>query len=184
MEDLREVHSGEVWETEQNGNTRVVVVLACFERYAATIMLQEVEPCSNTVAVRARGIMYADAGRLGYVYYDKMVDFVRMLTAAEMEDIQEAIRDTLNLDTTQTEAMKALREDLAAAQEKIENQAEELEEAASRVAAMEEEKNQGAVQGNVELAEDSSLREELAAAVREAEVYKHLYEDMLARALA
>ena len=193
LSDTYEINSGEVWEIEQNGSTRTVVILACFERYAATIMLQDTEPCSNEVQVRARDIMYADAGRLGYMYYDKMVDFVRKLTAAEMEGLQEAIRDTLNLETLRQEALgeaqgeiKTLREDLAEAQEKIENQAEELEEAAKRVKTLEEEKNSQQVPGTVELAgEDyNSLREELAAAVREAEVYKRLYEDMLARALA
>ena len=193
LKDTYEINSGEVWEVENNGNTRTVVILACFERYAATIALQDTEPCSNEVQVRAGDIMYADAGRLGYMYYDKMVDFVRKLTAAEMEGLQEAIRDALNLETLQAETLgeaqgeiKTLREDLEAAQEKIESQAEELEEAANRVKALEEEKNSKQVPGAVELvAEDySSLREDLAAAVREAEVYKRLYEDMLARALA
>lgn len=142
LKDTYEINSGEVWEVENNGNTRTVVILACFERYAATIALQDTETCSNEVQIRARDIMYADAGRLGYMYYDKMVDFVRKLTAAEMEGLQEAIRDALNLETLQAETL-------------------------------------GEAQGEIK-----TLREDLAAVVREAEVYKRLYEDMLARALA
>lgn len=68
------------------------------------------------------------------------------------------------------------------AQEEIDNQAEELEAAANRVAALEEEKKAAAVRETVEPV-DGWLREELAAAEREAEIYKGLYEDMLARAL-
>lgn len=75
-----EINKGEIWEVDNNGSVRVVVILACFERYAATVMLQEQEPGSNAVAVRVRDIMYADAGRLGYVFYDKMVNFVRALS--------------------------------------------------------------------------------------------------------
>lgn len=52
-----------------------------------------------------------------------------------------------------------------------------------RVAALEEEKKAAAVQETVELVDDRGLREELAAAKKEAEIYKGLYENMLARAL-
>lgn len=34
-----EINKGEIWEVDNNGRTRLVVVLACFERYAATVML-------------------------------------------------------------------------------------------------------------------------------------------------
>ena len=192
-----EINKGEIWEVDNNGSVRVVVILACFERYAATVMLQEQEPGSNAVEVRARNIMYADAGRLGYVFYDKMVDFVRALSEEESYGLRRAIAEALVLpdDETPLDSMAAdanreidglqyeiaqLRQQLKEktteaekAQEEIDNQAEELEEATNRVAALEEEKKAAAVQGTVEL----------AAAKREAEIYKGLYEDMLARAL-
>ena len=191
-----EINKGEIWEVDNNGSTRLVVVLACFERYAATVMLQDTEPGSNAVAIKARDLMYADAGRLGYVFYDKMVDFVRELNHEELAYLRQAINDALNLGTApEAETAAAadleaarqeitiLREDLAKAQEEIDNQAEELEAAANRVAGLEEEKKAAPVQGFVELKEEYSLREDLAAARREAEVYKGLYEAMLARAL-
>ena len=215
-----EINKGEIWEVDNNGSTRVVVILACFERYAATVMLQEQEPGSNAVAVRARDIMYADAGRLGYVFYDKMVDFVRTLSKEEDCELRRAIAEALVLPDDEApldsmaadanreidglqyeinqlrqqlkektaEAEKAQEEidnqaeELEKAQEEIDNQAEELEEATNRVAALEEEKKAVAVRGTVELVDDRGLREELAAAKREAEIYKGLYENMLARA--
>ena len=193
-----EINKGEIWEVDNNGSTRLVVVLACFDRYIATVMLQDTKPDSNAVAIKARDIMYADAGRLGYVFYDKMVDFVRELNNEELAYLRRAINDALSLGTApEAETAAAadleaarqeitiLREDLAKAQEEIDNQAEELEAAANRVAGLEEEKKAAAapVQGFVELKEEYSLREDLAAARREAEVYKGLYEAMLARAL-
>lgn len=201
-----EINKGEIWKVDNNGSTRLVVVLACFERYAATVMLQDTEPGSNAVAIKARDIMHADAGRLGYVFYDKMVDFVRALSEEEDYELRRAIAEALILpdDEAPLDSMAAdanremdglqyeinqLRQQLKEktaeaekAQEEIDNQAEELEEATNRVAALEEEKKAAAVQGTVELVDDRGLREELAAAKREAEIYKGLYENMLARA--
>lgn len=190
-----EINKGEIWEVDNNGSSRLVVVLACFERYAATVMLQDQLPGSSAVEVRARDIMYADTGRLGYVFYDKMVDFVRTLSDAEYQALRQGIANALNIDTSDGDdaysaALEAahqeaviLREDLAKAQEVIENQAEELEAAANRVAALEEEKKEKNGSNYITAVEESELRKCLAMAEREAEIYKRLYEDLLARAL-
>ena len=203
-----EINKGEIWEVDNNGSTRLVVVLACFERYAATVMLQEQLPGSNAVEVRARDIMYADAGRLGYMFYDKMVDFVRTLSDTEYQELRQGIATALGLQgikgevaasaiqvyenaTAAAEAnleaarqeITILREDLAKAQEEIDNQAEELEAAANRVAALEEEKKKKNGSNYIAAVEESELRKCLAMAEREAEIYKKLYEDLLARAL-
>ena len=187
-----EINKGGIWEVDNNGSTRLVVVLACFERYAATVMLQDTEPGSNAVAIKARDIMHADAGRLGYVFYDKMVDFVRALSEEDYE-LRRAIAEALvlpddeaPLDSMATDANReidGLQYEIAQLRQQLKEKAEELEEATNRVAALEEEKKAAAVQGTVELVDDRELREELAAAKREEEIYKGLYEDMLARAL-
>lgn len=203
-----EINKGEIWEVDNNGSSRLVVVLACFERYAATVMLQDQLPGSNAVEVRARDIMYADAGRLGYVFYDKMVDFVRTLSDAEYQELRQGIATALglrgikgeiaasaiqvyenaaaaaeaNLEAARQE-ITILRQDLEKAQEEIDNQAEELEAAANRVAALEEEKKEKNGSNYIAAVEESELRKCLAMAEREAEIYKRLYEDLLARAL-
>ena len=188
-----EINKGGIWEVDNNGSTRLVVVLACFERYAATVMLQDTEPGSNAVAIKARDIMHADAGRLGYVFYDKMVDFVRALSEEEDYELRRAIAEALvlpddeaPLDSMATDANReidGLQYEIAQLRQQLKEKAEELEEATNRVAALEEEKKAAAVQGTVELVDDRELREELAAAKREEEISKGLYEDMLARAL-
>ena len=203
-----EINKGEIWEVDNNGSSRLVVVLACFERYAATVMLQDQLPGSNAVEVRARDIMYADAGRLGYVFYDKMVDFVRTLSDAEYQELHQGIATALglrgikgeiaasaiqvyenaaaaaeaNLEAARQE-ITILRQDLEKAQEEIDNQVEELEAAANRVAALEEEKKEKNGSNYIAAVEESELRKCLAMAEREAEIYKRLYEDLLARAL-
>ena len=185
-----DINKGEIWEVENGTGTKYVVVLGCFERYAATIMLQEQEPGSNAVRVRAHGIMYADAGRLGWTFYDKVVAFIRALTDDEETELRRAIGTALEIEPYESVEVDAnrkieglqyeialLRKELAAAKAEAENQAEELE-------SMKAEYTELPTCISVEdMAENNSLREDLAAARREAEVYKGLYENMLARAL-
>lgn len=207
-----DINKGEIWEAKDNNyGTRLVVVLCCYERYAATVMLQEQEPTSNAVQVRARDIMYADTGRLGWTFYDKMVDFVRALTAEEDQELRRAIGVALDLEVnkvsaaTTAVALEARDKALEAAQQ-YENEVAELTlrlEAARAEAdvlrrniaeskeiiekqerALETEAQQPtAQQGYVELVEEHSLREDLAAARQEAEIYKGLYERLLDKAL-
>ncbi len=215
-----EINKGEIWEVKDNNyGTRLVAVLCCYERYAATVMLQDQEPTSNAVPVRARSIMYADAGRLGYTFYDKMVDFVRALSEEEDQKLRQAISAALEIPedegrldsmaadangeidglqyeiaqlrqeakakaeenaelTLRLEAARAeadvLRRNMAEAKETIERQERALEEAARQPTAQ---------PGYVELVEEHSLREDLAAARQEAEIYKGLYERLLDKAL-
>ncbi len=208
-----EINQGEVWEVESGAGTKMVVILACFDRYAATIMLQEQEPASNAVPVRVRDIMYADAGRLGYIFYDKIVDFVRALSADEEIELRQAIGAALELGAINQEqatravefqeaATEAATAKLDAARKEIEILRKELAEAGSKAVSAQEEaaefalrleasraevdvlrRNMESQEKTIERAEDNGLREDLAAARKEAEIYKGLYENMLARAL-
>lgn len=216
-----EINKGEIWEVESNVGIKLVVVLNCYEKYAATVILQEQEPASNAVPVRARSIMYADAGRLGYVFYDKMVDFVRALSADEDRELRAAIAAALELGEInqgaavmavelQEAATAAATAKLEAARQEIVILREELAEAAGACKGLEvtkkeadrlrkeleatqketaslrkqlEEASLAAGQDYIELVEEHCLREDLAVVRREAEIYKGLYEDMLARAL-
>ena len=197
-----EINKGEIWEVEGNGyGAKLVVVLSCYEKYAATVMLQDQEPGSNAVTVRARNIMYADAGRLGWTFYDKMADFVRKLSEEEDQQLRQAIGAALEIpeDEAPLESMAAdanreidglqyeiaqLRRNLAEAKETIERQEREREEEEKRIAELVSQ--QATIQekpGYVELVEEYSLREDLAAARQEAEIYKGLYERLLDKAL-
>lgn len=174
------VNEGEVWEVMSGANTRYVVILKCFDDYAATVMLQDYEPKENGVAVRVRDIMYADAGRLGYIFHDKVVSFVRELTEEEYQELLQAIGNALGLpfDEQPYESMAAdASEEIGALQHEIAKLLEALAEAENRAMAAE------ARQGTGELIEERGLREDLAAARKEAEIYKGLYEAMLQRAL-
>lgn len=127
-----EISKGEIWEVEGNGyGNKLVVVLSCYERYAATVMLQDQEPGSNAVPVRARSIMYADAGRLGYTFYDKMVDFVRALSEEEDRELRQAIGEALDLEVNKVSAATTAvaledRDKARDAAQQYENQVAEL----------------------------------------------------------
>lgn len=185
------VNKGEVWEVVNGESARLVVTLNTFEGYAATVMLQSYEPQENSVAIRVRDIMYADAGRLGWVFYDKFVEYVRTLTEDEERELRQAIAKALEVGvicepvqedteelTLRLEAARAeadvLRRHEEAARKEIGILRQEVEEA--KAAAAREEVR--IVEG-----ECYALREDLAAARKEAEIYKGLYEAMLQRAL-
>ena len=152
-----EINKGEIWEVDNNGSIRLVVVLACFERYAATVMLQDQLPGSSAVEVRARDIMYADAGRLGWTFYDKMVDFVRALMTEEEAELRQAIAAALELRQVEqgvaVSAIQAYENQAAIAEAEVKNLQQQLKEKTAE------------------------------AASKEAEIYKGLYEQLLARAL-
>ena len=204
-----EINKGEVWQAISGEREIYVVVLACFDRYATTIMLQEQEPTSNAVPVRVRDIMYADAGRLGYVYYDKMVDYVRRLSTGEDQELRQAIAVAMELEVTVnpvSATTAALEErdkareaaqlyeniaaeaavDLEAAQKEVDYLRMELakakEEATTFVAELEYAEPQPCIRVE-ELVENKYLREDLAAVRREAEIYKGLYESILSKVL-
>ncbi len=196
-----EINKGEIWEVKDNNyGTKMVVVINCYDRYAATIMLQDQEPGSNAVPVKARSIMYADAGRLGYTFYDKMVDFVRALSEEEDYELRRAIAEALALpdDETPLDSMAAdanreidgLQYEIAQlrkeAKEKTEAVAEltlRLEAARAEADVLRRKLEEAPKQGYVELVEEHSLREDLAAARQEAQIYKGLYEKLLDKAL-
>lgn len=196
-----EINKGEIWEVEGNGyGTKLVVVLCCYEKYAATVMLQDQEPGSNAVQVKARDIMYADAGRLGWTFYDKMVDFVRTLSEDESYELRRRIAEALELpdDEAPLDSMAAdanreidgLQYEIAQLRQQLKEKTAEAEEAyehmeanAARVDELEEQLKKTKDNSlDYKLAE-RCLREDLAAASREAEIYKGLYEQLLARAL-
>lgn len=196
-----EINKGEIWEVEGNGyGTKLVVVLCCYEKYAATVMLQDQEPGSNAVPVRARDIMYADAGRLGWTFYDKMLDFVRALSEEEDYELRRRIAEALELpdDEAPLDSMAAdanreidgLQREIAHLRGQIREKEKELETAREEIDIRRREALQmtmsqarEAADWQQERIEVNVIREDLAAAHQEAQIYKDLYERLLDKAL-
>lgn len=179
------INAGEMWRVLSGAQEKYVVTLGIFDDYAATIMLQEREPKENAVPMRViGGIMYADAGRLGYVYHDKLMDYVRAITDEERAMLYIAIADALGVAEPLSAELVDKSVELEAALEEIGSLRAELQMAIT--AQHEGEKCIGA--GELLAAPawglESELKEELAVARKEAEIYKGLYEDMVKRVLA
>lgn len=80
------------------------LLLKCHEDYATALMLRE-KPCKeNNVKVVSKSVMYADAGRVAYVYYDKISGYVKTVKDLEFTGIQKMIITAMGLETACEEA--------------------------------------------------------------------------------
>lgn len=77
--------------TKQNGVVEEMLLLRCHDGYATAVILKEKAPAENSSAVISRQKMYFDAGRPCYVYYDSIGQFVKTVSASELERIRRKV---------------------------------------------------------------------------------------------
>ena len=82
---------------KNNGNQIEMVLLSCHSNYASALALVETEPRDNAVSVVARVPMYADAGKVQYVFYDNICGFQKALSDDDYMAVKDAVREALNL---------------------------------------------------------------------------------------
>ena len=98
MSDINNYATGEIWEMEAtNGITKEVVLIQCFGSYAAALTLMDNEPKQNALAVKSLSLKYADCGRLGYCFYDKLTNYIRTLSDGDIAELKRSIADALEL---------------------------------------------------------------------------------------
>lgn len=151
-----EYNKGEIWEIETtNGSTREVLLVQCFDDYAAALTLTDYQPNHTYMQIKSQDLRYMDCGRLGYVFYDKFVKFIRMVSDEELREIQYRIASALDLPApVAAEADTATQQQDDAPESKCELQ---------------------------QLLMDSAL--ELEGMTRERDVYKELYGQLLGKLL-
>lgn len=99
MTNKPEIYRGDIWTVENTqGNEQEVFILGVQKKYCSTIMLKDTEPDENSVRVVSRKVMYADGGKLGYIFYDRFRDFVRTVTDEEMQEIENAVMGALGIE--------------------------------------------------------------------------------------
>jgi len=151
---------GEIFEYEMRdrGDVKMALVVSADfranDRFVNIIILNENPVGEVTVPIVCRGKMYADCGMVSFAHTDRMLDFVRKATDAEMAQIDAGIMECLGLERKELELPEA----------KI----PEFKEIA--LMPMQE-------------AKVETYSEELATAKAEANVYKDLYEKLLAKML-
>ena len=163
-----EYNKGEIWEIETaNGTTREVFLVQCFDDYAAVLTLIDSQPNHTYMQIKSQDLRYIDCGRLGYVFYDKFVKFIRMVSDEELKEVQYRIASALDLPAS--EMSDTAKEQVAA------------------VLVMESDTaTQPQLQAETEcelkqLLMDSAL--ELEGMTRERDIYKELYNQLLGKLL-
>ena len=86
---------------KNNGNTIEMLLIRCHSNYATALALVETPPGENTVDITSRAQMYSDAGKVQYVFYENICDFVKALTDDDFRIVKKAIRKALDLEEWQ-----------------------------------------------------------------------------------
>lgn len=151
-----EFNRGEIFEYEQVGRgdiRKALIISADFrakDRFLNAILLTEEPKGDHNVQVVCEGMMYADCGMVSFVSNDRLGNFIRTATEAEMRQIDEGIAKCLGIE----------RKTVEVPVEKI------VEVPAQNSAHYPPEKH-------------LMLAERLASAKTQADIYKNLYEQLL-----
>ena len=163
-----EYNKGEIWEIETtNGTTREVFLVQCFDDYAAVLTLIDSQPNHTYMQIKSQDLRYMDCGRLGYVFYDKFVKFIRMVSDEELKEVQYRIASALDLPALETtETAEPAPAPVAAEADTATQQQDDAPESKCELQ---------------QLLMDSAL--ELEGMTRERDVYKELYGQLLGKLL-
>lgn len=163
-ENIMEFNRGEIFEySTNNGESKKALVLSADfrkeSRYISILVLQDEPKGMVNVPIRtAGGIMYADCGLVSFCTNERLGDYLRVATDEEMQQIDESVARCLGIEQKTAEIIKEVP-----------------------VLPMESKTviSADAIKTEQKLAVEAV--EELAAAKAEANVYKNLYEQLLAR---
>lgn len=93
---------GDIVEVQKNnGNQVEMVLIRCHSNYATALALMETPPRENTVAITSRAQMYSDAGKVQYVFYENICNFVKALSDDDFLIVKKAVRKALDLEEWQ-----------------------------------------------------------------------------------
>lgn len=93
---------GDIVEVQKNnGNQVEMVLIRCHSNYATALALMETPPRENTVAITSRAQMYSDAGKVQYVFYENVCNFVKALADDDFLIVKSAVRKALDLEERQ-----------------------------------------------------------------------------------
>lgn len=165
-ENQMEFNRGEIFEYKTNNGYEIkkaLVVSADFRaggRYLSIIVLIDEPKGVINVPIVCEGMMYADCGMVSFATNDRLGNFIRKATEAEMAQIDEGIAKCLGIEPKVVEVEKIVEVPTIPVESTIEMTAD-------------------GVHAESKLAIEAV--EELAAAKAEANVYKNLYEQLLAR---
>lgn len=100
---MSDVFNGDIWMLQkQSGTISEVLILAKHDRYATILTLNDREPPENPVKVNSKCVMYMDAGKISYAFYDTLCDFVKAVPDGEFMKIMNKVGVALGMDAFKT----------------------------------------------------------------------------------
>lgn len=100
---MSDVFNGDIWTLQkQSGTISEVLILAKHDRYATILTLNDREPPENPVKVNSKCVMYTDAGKISYAFYDTLCDFVKAVPDGEFMKIMNKVGVALGMDAFKT----------------------------------------------------------------------------------
>jgi hypothetical protein len=99
MNTTNEFYPGDIWRCKRNDGKDMdtYIILAVHDKYATTLKLYDTPSYSNNLEVKADGLMYADTGRLSWVFLDTCKDFIRCMNPKELETLRNSVAKALNI---------------------------------------------------------------------------------------
>lgn len=67
----------DIVEVETANGIKQYLLLACHDTYATALMLNDTKPRENGFEVKSRALMHTDTGKLSYVFYDKIIEYIK-----------------------------------------------------------------------------------------------------------
>lgn len=167
-------YAGDIWECSENsGALGTCAVISAHKKYATVLWLVATQTEDTPYRVLARGEMFTDPGRVSFVMYDRLQNFVRAMSEAEVVGLREAVREALEFPTGGAEGSDITEEqaeELKAKAQKAESRAIELEKKVQNLFdELQEAKKQADGEGKMELVKAQTQRD----------LYKSLYEETL-----
>lgn len=108
-EHMKQFKAGDIIEMETAYTTKEAVIVAVHGTYATVLMLTDNEPRENAFEVRSRAIMYADTGKPGYCFENKIISVIRQMGENEFGELQERLGETLGLYADSDEVTEELK---------------------------------------------------------------------------
>lgn len=99
MNTTNEFYPGDIWRCKRNDGKGMdtYIIIAVHDKYAATLKLYDTPSYTNNLEVKADGLMYADCGRLSWVFLDTCKDFIRCMNSKELETLRNSVAKALNI---------------------------------------------------------------------------------------
>lgn len=171
-ESRMEYKAGDIVDISTTNGDRTALIINGNKDYATIGMLFDSQRECNNVAVSARHIMYMDAGRLAYVYWDKVIGLVRTASEIQFASYMGSISKALGLDKyVEPKTVPEIRE--ASRVIDMDNLAADLTDALRKEI---REVIEDCIPVNVA---NQEATDEVIRAKAERDVYKGLYENLL-----